>query len=172
MIVTAFGNPTTTFSQTIAAGPFAGQKNGFPFNLSFNLTNGTGLDQCDVVGYWSKTFVASTLQTLNLLTDLVDAYGVAITTMARARGFGVAVLDQTGNGILTLAPSGANGWNKLFTGNLIIPSATAVNPHGSFAQFICPSVTGWTVDGTHKSIDMTPNAFAFSAVGFVIGASV
>ena len=160
------------FTQTPGTGFLNGQALSVPLALSiaYNAT-GTAADQIDLVAVKSFTFVASTMQTVDL-SAMTDILGNAVN-FAEVVLFAIRMESTTDAATLTLAPDVTNGWAALFSSNLVLHAATATtNPNGSFFVAATPAATGWAVDSTHKVIDFTPSAHAFNATLVVAGRSV
>ena len=145
------------FSQSI---PIA-----LPDALAFAAKFGVTADQINRVYANQFTFAASTGQTLDL-NALADVLGASFS-FARVKLFAIRVNSTTDGASLTLAPDGTNGWAALFAGDLVVLASTSSN--GAFFVVAAPNTTGYVVDATHKVIDLTPSAHAFTVDVLIAG---
>jgi hypothetical protein len=161
--------PAFGFIQTPATGFLSGVP--LPINLAVgvNYGNGTTVDNADLVAVKTFTFVASTPQTIDL-TAMTDVQGNAVA-FAKVVLVAVRMEGTADASTLTLSPNGTSGWAALTSANLILHAATTANPNGSFLLMATPALTGWAVDSTHKALDFTPSAHAFTATLVVVGRS-
>jgi hypothetical protein len=161
------------FNLTPSAGYLAGQTIAAALGLGLKLTYGTGADQIDLIAPLDLTFVASTMQSIDL-TSMVDTLGTALS-FARVKLFALRVESQTDGATLTLTPDATNGWSTGPVGassSLLLLPGSLANPFGGFTIFSAPNTTGYVVNSTHKKVDMTPNANAFTATLLIAGCSV
>lgn len=157
--------PNLSFSQLVTSGFLNGQSLAIGLNTLAKFVAGTAADSIDGLYAHTFTFVASTMQTMDVST-LTDIFGVSITA-ARARFIAIRVNGVVDGSSLTITPDATNGWAAFTTSLKLLPSSSA-NPAGGFFILTAPNTTGYPIDGTHKVLDMTPSAHAFT-VDVVIG---
>ena len=107
------------------------------------LSQGTGASQADLMYAGTRTLAAGANETLDLTSGLTDLFGNALV-FAKCRG--IYVKNKSATLDLTIGAAASNA----FTGPLggTTPTMT-IKAGDNWGQ---PCKTGWTVDGTHKSL--------------------
>lgn len=138
-----------------------------PLNLRAVFTSGTAADQVAKVGTTSLSLTASTPQTIDLTTALVDPDGAAVS-FARITALVFVVTCITDGASVTVAADATNGFsNFVSTGGFKIPASTDTNSSG--AVFIAPNTTAYAVTGSNKRIQFTPSAHAITVDILALG---
>ncbi len=135
-------------------------------------TNGTGPGQIDMVYSRQLTFVASTLQTLDLQAIPDMASPQVNQIMVRVREFWVEVTDIVLTHTLGVAQAASNGWSFLPP----IANQLVAMPGGRAGIVLSDpdsvgAGVGMIVDSSHKGITLTPSAFAIVANVTILGCS-
>jgi len=134
----------TTFRANIIANLAAALDHGtaqFPARLSkaFELANGTGLDQADLMFSDQRTLGPSTSEDLDLAGSLTDAFG---NTISFARIKLLALFAAVANGDnLHVGAASLNQWATLFGAGTDL---LVLRPGGAIIAF-APDATGYTV---------------------------
>ncbi len=135
-------------------------------------TNGTGAGQIDLMYSRQLTFVASTLQTIDL-TALPDM-GIPVVNqnLARVREFWLEIVDIVLTHTLNVAQGASNGWAFLPP---IANGLTAMpGGRGGIVLSDPDSVgagVGMVVDSSHKTVTMTPGAYVLICNLTILGCS-
>ncbi len=163
---------TLNFNQTPSSGPLANTPIQFgPAVQAVLKAGGVAADQIDTVHDKVYTFVASTAQPLDL-SSLTDVLNNAITFVGgRVRLIAFQFQGEVDGSYLLLGNAGTNEWDAFLSagGTLKVFPATATND--GFFILSAPNTTGMPVDSTHKILEMTPSAHAFSVRVVVAGCS-
>lgn len=135
----------------------------------FNLADGTGANQADLVFHDTRTLAASATEDLDLSGILTDAYGVAIS-FVRIRGIFVAAASANTNNVLVggAASNGFINWVSDVSDKIV------VRPNGVFA-LVAPDATAYVVTGGTGDLLRIGNSGAGTPVSYdivLIGASV
>lgn len=162
--VTGAMAPQVSFQVTQSSGFISGQLIPITFSgngLKANYGSGSAADKIAKISAFTLTFVASTPQTIDL-TSLPDVFGnAAAVSFGNVHTVAIRMNSTTDGAEITLTPNASNGWDKMGLG-LILPAASTTNPAGAFFVISAPNTTGFVVDSTHKSLDLTPSAHAFT----------
>lgn len=123
------------------------------------FTPGSGSGQISV--YWAsqRTLTASSTETLDL-TALTDSLGNTIT-FATIKAILIDAADANTNDVVVGAAAATQ-----FVGPLGGTATTITNKPG--AGFIIGSLTGWTVDSTHKSLKIANSSSGTSVTYDII----
>lgn len=161
--VTGSGSITLNDTFTYSSGFNSGQSVPQTRTISSNsLTNGSAADQIQLVGAVRLTFTASTAQTIDLTTALLDPSGSAVA-FAKVKRMLIKFISPTTDGaVVTIRQGSSNGWTNFVDGGaagvgLTLQSPTASNDAG--CAFVAPNTTGWVVTSTNKTLTITPNAY-------------
>ena len=161
--VTGSGSITLNDTFTYSSGFNTGQSVPQTRTISSNsLTNGTAADQINLVGAVRLTFTASTAQTIDLTTALLDPSGSAVA-FARIKRIIFKVISPTTDGASVQVKQGAsNGATNIIdagTGaGLKVLAPTSSNDAG--LALIAPNTTGYLITSTNKTLLLTPSAHA------------
>lgn len=120
---------------------------------TFQLTNGVGDFQADLVAHKVYTVAGSGSQAVDL-TTVTDAYGTAISA---AEVVAVAIINNAflsdgttaSGGTLNVSPNTTNGW----TSALADASDILKVPAGGAVLLVAPR-TGYAVSGSNKVLDL------------------
>ena len=131
--------------QTLTADLDAEPLSTLNFTLSDRLTDGTAVDQADLVYFDANTCIADATTTYDLHTSLTDMYGTA-ADFARVK---IVAFENTSTtaSILEVGPHAAvNGWQGMLTssGGATGNEAEQVRDGGAFVWFT-PDATAWAV---------------------------
>jgi len=151
-------NDTFTYSSGFNTGQSVSQTRTIASN---SLTNGSAADQINLVGAVRLTFTASTAQTIDLTTALLDPSGSAVA-FARIKRLLIKFVSPTTDGATLAIKQGAsNGWTNFIDGGsgngLTLQAPTSNNDAGGC--FVAPNTTAWAVTSTNKTLLLTPNAY-------------
>jgi hypothetical protein len=152
-------NDTFTYSTGFNTGQSVAQTRTINSN---QLSNGTAADQINLVGAVRLTFTASTPQTIDLTTALLDPSGSAVAFSKIKRLLIKFVSPTTDGATVTIKHGTSNGWTNFIDAGaagvgLTLQAPTANNDAGS--AFVAPNTTGWVVTSTNKTLTITPNAY-------------
>jgi hypothetical protein len=173
------GNSTLSLSatQTLTTGLITTQKpqGAMTFGAGGSgaaYTNGTGAGQIDQIYQRQLTFVASTLQTIDL-TALPDMASPQVNqSLARVRELWIEVTDIVLTHTLSVAQGASNGWAFLPP----IANGLTAMPGGRAGIVMSDpdsvgAGVGMVVDGSHKTITLTPSAFPIIVNVTILGCS-
>jgi hypothetical protein len=161
--VTGSGTLSLNDTFTYATGFNTGQSVSQTRTINTNsITNGTAADQINLVGAVRLTFTASTPQTIDLTTALLDPSGSAVAFSKVKRLLIKFISPTTDGAVVTIKHGASNGWTNFVDGGaagvgLTLQSPTALNDAG--CAFVAPNTTGWVVTSTNKTLTITPNAY-------------
>lgn len=169
--VTGQLTPQVGIQHAVTSGFLNGQTLAVPITLACTLTNGTTADKSDLIGVATFSFSGTTPQTVNLKT-MLDVQGGAVA-FVKVKWFILRLEATTDAVTVAMTPSASNGWTTGFlaaSSTLTFQGASSTNPYGGFFIVSAPNTTGYAVDNTHKSIDLTPSATC-TATLVVVGTS-
>lgn len=144
-------------AQTAGNGPRVSVR--LPRNVSsLRFASGTGNLQINELFYKAVSFSGTTPQTFDL-TAISDGY----RTIAFSKVKLLLLLSQTTSytDTLTVGNAASNQWTPDWSGSTVTQVITGPSP-----LLWCHAGAGWTVDGTHKSLKITPSAS--QTVDFVV----
>ena len=132
--------------QTLTADLNARPSSTLNFTFSDKLTDGTGVDQADLVYFDSNTAALGATTTYDLHTSLTDIYGVA-ADFARVKAVAFENTSALAASVLDVGPHAhANPFQGMLTtsGGATGSEAENVRYQGAFVWFT-PDATAWAV---------------------------
>lgn len=136
-------------------------------NLDDQFSDGTGLDQADIMWHDERT-LAATSETLDVTALTRTILGSTNTVnFARIKGLVIRNTTTTAGSKLTVGAAASNAW----TGWTSVAASTLyVDPNGILFLW-APSATSWVTSGSSKNIkiDAGANTIVYRIV--IIGAS-
>lgn len=160
-----------TFSGNIKlslAGTFSGDNDlstlsqAINYSKSYNLTNGTGADQANMIWMDQRTITASSTDDLDLAGSLTNAFGTTIT-FTSIKGIIVYAATANTNDVLIGGDGSAAFINWVSNSSDIV----VVKPGGLFA-LVNPQANGYAVTATTGDILQIANSSSGTSVVYDI----
>jgi hypothetical protein len=132
------------------------------YSKSYNLTNGTGANQANMIFMDQRTLAASTAEDLDLAGSLTNAYGTTIT-FTSIKGIIVYASPANTNDVLIGGDASAAFVNWVANSSDII----VVKPGGLFA-LVNPQANGYAVTATTGDLLQIANSSSGTPVTYDI----
>jgi hypothetical protein len=150
------------------AGMFSGDNDlssvsqAFNYTQNYNLTNGTGIDQANMIWADQRTISASGVDNLDLYGGLSNAFGSTIN-FTSIKGIIIVAASTNTNDVLIGGDDSAAfvGWVGASTDTIV------VKPGGMFA-LVNPASNGYTVTNTTADVLQIANSSSGSSVVYDI----
>jgi hypothetical protein len=164
-------NASISFQEIPSAGYLSGNTYPYPpARVQANFGSGYGVDQLDGVSAQILTLAASTPQTVNLFTSLVDLLGNAISP-ARIKFLAFKNLSTTDGQNVLVGDAGSNEFDGFLSASsklTIFPSSPL---NDGFTVINAPNATGMPITSANANLKFDPGANAINLVLIVGTAS-
>lgn len=140
------------FETTVSSGTGGRITVQFPAGLgSIRLASGTGNGQINKIYQAVLSFSGTTAQTIDL-TAVLEEFGRTVS-FTKIKVFYLKPRSTTYADTLTVGNAASNIWSAMWSS-----STNTELVYGSSPMLKTNLGAGWTVDGTHKSLKITPSA--------------
>lgn len=166
-----------TFSGNIKfalAGTFTGDNDlssvtqAFNYLKNYNITNGTGLDQANMIWADTRTITASSSETLDLSGSLANAFGTTISFTSIKGLIIVASASNVNNVLVGGNAAGALAGLFVLTGDAAIEDVQMVIPPGGMICLVNPGANGYAITNTTGDVLAVANSSSGSSVVYDI----
>ncbi len=134
----------------------------FNYSKNYNITNGTGLDQANMIWADTRTITASSTDDLDLYGGLTNSFGTTIN-FTSIKGIIITAASTNTNDVVVGGDASAAFVNWVGAANDVIN----VKPDGMFA-LVNPGANGYAVTATTGDILQIANSSSGSSVVYDI----